>query len=76
MTPAGFEPAIPATALPLGLTPGRFTPRERSGTLSQSQGLSEWVYEISPSKDLEHRTFQHVASLIKRINEQFVYDLI
>jgi hypothetical protein len=34
------------------------------------------VHEFSHSKDFEPRTFQHVASLIKDIQEQFVCDLI
>jgi hypothetical protein len=72
MTTAGFESAVPATVRPPGLKPGRFKPRERSGALSRPQGRSGQVQAISHSKEFEPRTFQHLASLIKRIHEQFV----
>ena len=74
MIPAGFEPVIPITAQPLGLSPGHFTPRERFGILSWPQGRSGRVHEISHSKDFELRNFQRVASLTKVINEKFVFD--
>jgi hypothetical protein len=76
MTPGRFEPAIPANPRPRGLTPGHFTPRERSGTLFRPQGRSGREHKISHSKDFEPRTFQQVASLIKDIQEQLVYELI
>jgi len=72
MTPAGFKPAIPATPLPPGLTPGHFTPGEKSGTLSRPQGRSGRVHEISHSKNFEPRTFQHVTSLIKVIRARTI----